>query len=86
MDLAIASGTNSFDTADAYASGQSEVMLGELLGKRHPDVVLATRVGVRTADAVTEVRLSQQHLLAACDRSLKQLNTDCIDRYNLLIG
>lgn len=83
VDLAIELGVNSFDTADAYASGQSEVMLGELLGKRRQDVVLATKVGFRTGDAVTEAGLSRQHMLAACDRSLKRLNTDYIDLYIL---
>src|ERR1700733_12421538 len=42
---AIDEGVNFFDTADIYALGQSESMLGQALGKRRQDVVIATKVG-----------------------------------------
>jgi len=74
-------GINFFDTADAYAGGQSEVMLGEILGARRQDVVIATKVGFRTGEAITQAGLSRRHILASCDRSLQRLNTDYIDLY-----
>ena len=47
---AIGAGINFFDTADLYAAGQSEVMLGELLGEHRRDVVIATKVGFRAGE------------------------------------
>ncbi len=81
IDKSLEAGINFFDTADGYASGQSETMLGELLGERRKDVVLATKVGFRTGDTMTQAGLSRRHILASCDASLKRLNTDYIDLY-----
>lgn len=83
IDRALEAGINFFDTADGYANGQSEVMLGEILGDRRHDVVLATKVGFRTGETVTQAGLSRRHILDSCDRSLKRLNTDYIDLYIL---
>jgi aryl-alcohol dehydrogenase-like predicted oxidoreductase len=74
-------GVNFFDTANGYSKGQSETMLGELLGARRKDVVVATKVGFRSGDAVTEAGLSRRHILEACDASLARLNTDYVDLY-----
>lgn len=74
-------GINFFDTADAYANGQSEIMLGKALGKRRQDVVIATKVGIRLGDALIDQGLSRQHILAAVQASLQRLNTDYIDVY-----
>ncbi len=81
VDKSLEAGVNFFDTADGYASGQSETMLGELLGERRKDVVVATKVGFRTGDRVTQAGLSRRHILASCEASLKRLNTDYIDLY-----
>jgi aryl-alcohol dehydrogenase-like predicted oxidoreductase len=74
-------GINFIDTADMYARGQSEVMLGEILGGRRHDVVIATKVGFRAGDPITHAGLSRRHILASCEQSLKRLNTDYIDLY-----
>src|SRR5262245_14988525 len=74
-------GVNFFDTADGYAAGQSETMLGELLGNRRGEVVIATKVGFRSGDPVTQAGLSRKHILSACEASLKRLHTDYIDLY-----
>jgi aryl-alcohol dehydrogenase-like predicted oxidoreductase len=74
-------GVNFFDTANGYSKGQSETMVGELLGARRRDVVLATKVGFRSGDAVTEAGLSRRHVLEACDASLARLGTDYVDLY-----
>jgi aryl-alcohol dehydrogenase-like predicted oxidoreductase len=81
VDAAIDSGINFFDTADIYSGGQSEGMLGEALGERRKDVVIATKLGFRTGAAMTEAGLSRQHVIAACEASLRRLNTDYIDLY-----
>jgi aryl-alcohol dehydrogenase-like predicted oxidoreductase len=74
-------GINFFDTADGYAQGQSEVMLGELLRDRRQDVVIGTKVGFRSGEPMTQAGLSRRHILASCDASLKRLHTDYIDLY-----
>jgi aryl-alcohol dehydrogenase-like predicted oxidoreductase len=78
---ALDDGINFFNTADAYANGQSEVMLGQALGKRRQDVVIATKVGMRTSEALIDQGLSRQHILTSVQASLKRLNTDYIDVY-----
>jgi aryl-alcohol dehydrogenase-like predicted oxidoreductase len=74
-------GVNFFDTADAYASGQSETLLGQALKTRRNDVVIATKVGMRRSDVVTQAGLSRRHILWSIDESLKRLGTDWIDVY-----
>ena len=76
-------GVNFFDTADGYANGQSETILGKLLSSVRHDVVIATKVGFRTGSPVTQAGLSRRHILSACDASLRRLNTDYIDLYQM---
>ena len=83
IDKALDAGINLFDTADLYAGGQSEVMLGELLGKRRLDVVIASKVGFRAGEAITHAGLSRRHILASCEASLNRLKTDYLDLYIL---
>jgi len=78
---ALDAGINFFDTADGYAHGQSEQMLGEVLRERRNDVVIATKVGFRSGEPITQAGLSRRHILASCDASLKRLQTDWIDLY-----
>ncbi|WP_429816071.1 aldo/keto reductase [Ensifer sp. B1-9] len=78
---ALDAGINFFDTADAYASGQSERILGEALKSRRDEVVIATKVGFRTGSPFTQAGLSRRHILWSVDQSLKRLGTDWIDTY-----
>jgi len=78
---ALDEGINFFNTADVYANGQSEVMLGQALGKHRQDVIIATKVGNRMGEALIDQGLSRQHILASVQASLKRLNTDYIDVY-----
>ena len=57
-------GVNFFNTADTYTGGQSEQMLAAALGDRRKDVVIATKVGFRTGDALIHTGLSRQHVIA----------------------
>ncbi len=76
-------GINFIDTADVYAGGQSEELLGELLGARRKDVVLATTVNARIGKGPNEAGLSRIHIMDALEMSLKRLKTDHIDLYQI---
>ncbi len=76
-------GVNFFDTADFYAAGESEAMLGRALGARRIDNVVATKVRLRMGPGPNDVGLSRAHILAAAEASLKRLGTDYIDLYQV---
>ena len=70
------------DTADVYGNrGESEKILGECLGDRRKDIVLATKCGLPMDEAGTLKGASRRYILAAIDASLKRLRTDWIDLY-----
>lgn len=85
VERALDAGINLFDTADAYTNGQSEIMLGKALGSRRDKAVIATKVGFRTGNALTDTGLSYRHILASAEASLKRLGTDYIDLYQIHI-
>ena len=78
---AIDGGINFFDTADIYAGGESETMLGRAIGARRDDVVIATKAGWRTGAPLNRNGLSAAHLLWSIDQSLARLGTDHVDVY-----
>jgi aryl-alcohol dehydrogenase-like predicted oxidoreductase len=77
----IDAGVNFFDTADGYASGESETLLGAALKSRRDQVVIATKVGFRTGAPLTQSGLSRRHILWSVDQSLQRLDTGFIDVY-----
>jgi len=81
IERALAAGVNFFDTADGYSGGESEIYLGKFLGPRRKDVVVATKVGFRSGEPITQAGLSRRHIFEACDSSLRKLSTDWIDLY-----
>jgi aryl-alcohol dehydrogenase-like predicted oxidoreductase len=78
---AIDGGINFFNSADVYAGGESERILGKAIGAKRGGVLIATKVGNRMGDALIESGLSRRHVLAAADASLARLGTDYIDVY-----
>jgi aryl-alcohol dehydrogenase-like predicted oxidoreductase len=58
-------GITLFDMADAYLGGETERMLGQALGARRRDVVISTKVGFRTGEALTDAGLYQRSLILA---------------------
>ena len=78
---ALDAGINFLDTADVYSGGESETMLGEALGDRRKDVVLATKVGWRSGKPLNDSGLSAQHIHRSIDESLRRLGADHVDVY-----
>lgn len=81
---AIDMGITLFDTADAYGNGHSERVLGEALAGRRDQVVIATKFGNSWDEATgqgTGPKADPAYIRAACEASLKRLNTDTIDLY-----
>ena len=83
VECAIDAGVNFFDTADVYADGESESLLGSLLKPHRDKVILSTKVGNRGTGQreLTRGNLSRRHILWSIDESLKRLGTDWIDLY-----
>jgi aryl-alcohol dehydrogenase-like predicted oxidoreductase len=80
---ALEAGVNFFDTADAYAGGESESLLGAALKLHRDRVVIATKVGFRSGTTLTQAGLSRRHILWSVDQSLRRLGTEWIDVYRL---
>ena len=83
VHTALDNGVNFFDTADTYGLGQSEITLGKALGNRRKDAVIATKFGVRAGNGKTFYDNSPEYIEQALDASLKRLNTDYIDLYQV---
>ncbi len=81
IDAAIGAGINFFDTADIYATGRSEELIGQILGARRPQVVIATKFGVEVPGQGKGAR--PEYVRKAFDASLKRLRTDYVDLYQL---
>ena len=81
-------GVNFFDTADTYGGaggerGRSEEFLGKILGSRRGEVVIATKFGLPMAKDAPERNASSAYVMTAVEASLKRLNTDYIDLYQV---
>jgi aryl-alcohol dehydrogenase-like predicted oxidoreductase len=90
MDSALERGINFFDTANVYGwkkgEGWTEQIVGRWLaqgGGRRERVVLATKVYGTMGDWPNQSRLSALHIIRACEESLKRLQTDSIDLYQM---
>lgn len=83
VDLCREAGINLFDTADIYSAGVSEEMLGKALKKHRDDVLIATKARFPMGEGPNDAGLSRQHLIRACENSLRRLGTDHIDLYQL---
>jgi aryl-alcohol dehydrogenase-like predicted oxidoreductase len=83
---AVAGGVTFFDTADMYSDGASEIITGRLLAKlfaRREDYVVATKVFYPTGPGPNDRGLSNKHIHAAVDASLRRLGTGYIDLYQV---
>lgn len=86
VDRTLAAGINFFDTANVYGRGRSEEVTGEAFrrnGKRQ-QIVLATKVHGRMADDDPNMQgNSRRHIIEQCEASLRRLQTDYIDLYQI---
>src|SRR6059036_2081604 len=76
-------GVNFFDTANVYSAGRSEEIVGELLKDHREDVVIATKVRLNTGEGPNKEGLSRYHIMSQVKKSLKRLQTDRIDLYQI---
>ncbi|MBP3963399.1 aldo/keto reductase [Paenibacillus lignilyticus] len=76
-------GGNFLDTANVYVSGRSEEIVGKAIKDRRSEVVLATKVRFATANHPNGVGVSRKHIMDAVEASLKRLDTDYIDLYQV---
>jgi aryl-alcohol dehydrogenase (NADP+) len=85
IQRALELGFNFFDTADVYSLGESERVVGAALRDfaRRDQVVIATKVRFPTGDKPNDQGLSRKHIFASIDASLKRLQTDYVDLYQI---
>lgn len=86
VKASIDAGINFFDTADVYSDGESEETLGQSfrnLGIARKDYVLATKAYSRMGQGRNDVGASRGHIMDAIDASLRRLQTDHIDLYQI---
>jgi len=81
VEAALEQGITLLDTADTYGGGDSETFLGQILGGRRDQVVLATKFGSRVGGLEEEARGSRRYIRHAVEASLRRLQTDYIDLY-----
>ncbi len=83
IDRALDAGVTLIDTADIYSQGLAEESGGEALQGRRERVLIATKVRFRMGDRPNDAGLSRQHLIEACEASLRRLRTDRIELYQV---
>ncbi|TWT28271.1 aldo/keto reductase [Planomicrobium sp. CPCC 101110] len=85
VEEAVANGINYFDTADLYNKGENETLVGHALKRRRQDVIIATKVGNRWSRDSDEVtwNATKPYILEQVHNSLRRLQTDYIDLYQL---
>jgi aryl-alcohol dehydrogenase-like predicted oxidoreductase len=80
---ALDAGINFVDTADIYSRGESEEIVGKALKGRRDNVVLATKVNGAMGDDPNERGISRRWIIAEAENSLRRLQTDYIDLYQI---
>jgi aryl-alcohol dehydrogenase-like predicted oxidoreductase len=85
IDAALDAGINFIDTANVYNAGESERVVGRALARdgKRDQVVLATKVHGKMGDGPNDAGNSRYHIMRACEESLRRLQTDHIDLYQL---
>ena len=83
VGICLDAGITLFDTADAYSNGRSEEMLGRALAGNRAKAIIATKAWGRTGPGANDIGASREHIVQACEASLKRLGTDYIDLYQI---
>jgi aryl-alcohol dehydrogenase-like predicted oxidoreductase len=82
LNCAVDLGVNFFDTADVYGDGHSEKLLAKLIKSRKNEIIIATKAGRRLNPHVAS-GYNRENITAFVERSLKNLETDCLDLVQL---
>jgi aryl-alcohol dehydrogenase-like predicted oxidoreductase len=83
VDYSLDHGVNFIDTADWYGNGLSETFLGNALKDKRHQVILATKFGSGVGEGINDRGCSRHHIIDALNQSLKRLQTDHVDLYQL---
>ena len=83
VDICLEAGLTMFDSADGYSGGASEQILGEAIKGRRDQVLISTKATFRSGPGANDVGSSRFHLIRAVEGSLRRLQTDYIDLYQL---
>lgn len=81
VDLATEAGVNFFDTANTYADGQSEIILGNALKGRRREAIVATKFFNPIGGGPNDSGMSRVHIMQAIEDSLRRLQMDYVDMY-----
>jgi aryl-alcohol dehydrogenase-like predicted oxidoreductase len=83
LDMALDAGVNLIDTADVYGYGRSEEVVGRVIQGRRDKLLLATKCRAKVGPEVNDEGLSRHHVMRAIDDSLRRLNVDYVDLYQM---
>ena len=83
LDAAIDLGINFIDTADIYQKGRSEEFIGEALKSRRDKLLIATKVYHKMGEGPNDFGASRQHIISGVEDSLRRLQLDHIDLYQI---
>jgi aryl-alcohol dehydrogenase-like predicted oxidoreductase len=83
VNIALDAGINFFNTAERYSYGIAEAMLGKALKNRRQEAIVITKINPDRIPGPNDGGLSRKHIIEGCDASLKRLQTDYIDIYQI---
>ncbi|HEY2839583.1 MAG TPA: aldo/keto reductase [Pirellulales bacterium] len=83
VDVCLEAGLNMFDSADIYSGGMAEEILGQAIRGRRDQVIISTKGTFRAGSGVNDVGSSRHHLIRAVEGSLRRLQVEHIDLYQL---
>ncbi len=83
VDICLEAGLNMFDSADVYSAGHAEEILGAAIKGRRHEVLISTKATFRFADGPNNLGSSRHHLVRSVEASLRRLDTDYIDLFQL---
>src|SRR3954464_960322 len=83
IDICLEAGLNMFDSADVYSGGAAEEILGAAVAGRRDQVLISTKATFRLGEGPNDVGSSRHHLIRSVEASLRRLQTDYIDLFQL---
>ncbi|WP_437593069.1 aldo/keto reductase [Sorangium sp. So ce1000] len=83
VDISLEAGMNMFDSADIYSDGMAEEILGQAIKGRRDKVIISTKATFRSGSSPNDVGSSRYHLTRSIEASLRRLQTDYIDLFQL---